>query len=208
MLFLVHQRTSKKGNFPDAEKPNQSTTIGCPHRILTIQQIHVVHILVLVRACILLSSLLVFRGVVGEGHVQVAELAKVKELSVGEERQLGIEIERLILLDGLLVRGRDGVQILQVLREVGPSTPIVARHGENLSIEYRVLEFAEKVRLEGGEFALVKRKGRAGESIRRLQAARWVKANPSVSDESGGRATGQELELNRIVEIELESQEV
>lgn len=145
MLFLVHQKISKRGKLPDAVKAKQSTAAECPHRILTIQKIHVVHILVLVRACILLSSLLVLGGVVGEGHAQVAELAKVQELGIREERQLGIEIERLILLDGLVVRGRDGVQILQVLGEVGPSAPIEARHSENLSIEYRVFEFAEKL---------------------------------------------------------------
>lgn len=83
---------------------------------------------------IVLGRKLILGGVVVDRYVarDVARshVVEVQELGVGEESQLRVEVEGLLLLllllHGLIVWRRDGIQIVQILREIGRTTTVVA----------------------------------------------------------------------------------
>ena len=84
-------------------------------------------------------------------QLQVAKLVEIKELGVGEKSKLIIHIEGLLLLllHGLIVWRWDGIQILEVLREIGRSTPIVDGHfqGRMRPAPSRMSRFTESASL-------------------------------------------------------------
>lgn len=86
-------------------------------------------------------------GVVqGYVHVQVVE---VEEFGIREHRQLFIEIERflllLLLLDRLFKRRRNRIEILEELREVGRSSPIVSGHLDELTTRRGLFPWVQSI---------------------------------------------------------------
>ena len=99
------------------------------HCKLTIEEVQKLQVRVLFS--ILLRLIIVHR--VKRRQVQVSKLVEIEELGVGEKRQFGIEVERilllLLLLHSLVIRRGDRVQVIEVLGEVGGATAVVFGHG-------------------------------------------------------------------------------
>ena len=54
---------------------------------------------------------------------------KIEELCVGEESQFRIKEVLVLLLDGLVTGRGEGVQLVQILGEIGGTTPVEVGHG-------------------------------------------------------------------------------
>lgn len=79
---------------------------------------------------------------VESGQTEICELVEVKELGVGEQSEFSVEVVRgllLLLLQSLVVRRRNRVQIIDVLGEVGGTTPVVVGHIESAGVVTREL---------------------------------------------------------------------
>lgn len=91
--------TTKLGRGVRASWPCQAKRRISEHgTVLTIEEVDIVDILLLVHArMVLMLSLRLGRLVGDRRHVQVAEMAKVVELGIGEQSQLGIDVEITLL---------------------------------------------------------------------------------------------------------------
>jgi hypothetical protein len=80
----------------------------------------------------LVHSLRLLIDRVERGQTKVIELIEIEELGVGEQSEVGIEVVRslllLLLLQSLVIRRWNRVQVLDILRKVGRATPVVASH--------------------------------------------------------------------------------
>lgn len=71
-------------------------------------------------------------------QAKVRELVEIEELSIGEQSKFRIKVIRgllLLLLQSLVVRRGDRVQIIDVLGKVRRATAVVVGHVESVEIE-------------------------------------------------------------------------
>lgn len=105
---------------------SQRTTIYLLHKTLTIQNPHVVHILPSVRRAHgprRDKLLFVYAA-------DISSRVKIEELCVREQSEFGVDIEPQIVWLCCLLEGRgQGVQLIEILREVGRTTPVEFGHG-------------------------------------------------------------------------------
>lgn len=82
---------------------------------------------------------LLINGIEGR-QTEVAKLVEIQELGVREESQFLVEVESVLLLallHSLVVGRRDGVQVIEVLSEVGGAAPVEVGHFDRLYIRQK-----------------------------------------------------------------------
>jgi hypothetical protein len=114
----------------DATNRNQK------HTSLTIQEVQELYIRILCLALRRNRGVLVLHAI-ERRQIQVGELVKVEKFGISEQRQLFIKVDSvlllLLLLQSLVVRRGNSVQIIEVLGEVWRTAPTVVGHYEDQS---------------------------------------------------------------------------
>lgn len=118
--------------------------LSCHARLTIVQEVQELHLRITV--CIGSGVLLAIVRIERSRKIQVPKFVEVEELGVSEQGEFGVDVERvllLLLLHSLVIRRRNRVQRIEVLREVGRSSPIVAGHLWQFRVDFRPLQLAE-----------------------------------------------------------------